>query len=224
MVSSIVPEDLGPRLSQAARLMNEADRRVELREASDASLDTGHADEDHAHVGAVENGAHLLETVHLQPVGLIDDDEGGRVATSIWPCLMILGSLKVDGIRCRSITGRTLWSHEDLAPPCLVAKPERFEHSLGFPLDWPHSNASQLSRALPRSKATLEGVLITSAVYKTVSNGMEGVVPSIIASQRARTTVTSSRERLAYTRWPVHRPMYRYALQASLNSTNMRWF
>ena len=119
----------------------------------------------------------MFETVHLQPVGLIDDDEGGRVGDLLLASLVVLVSLKIDGVDSRPITGRASWSFEDLAPPCLVTKPDRFQHSMGFPLDWPHSNASQLLSCSAQVQSD-EGVLTTSAVYRTVSNMMEGIVAS----------------------------------------------
>jgi hypothetical protein len=82
-----------------------------------------------------------VEAIHLQPVGLIDDDEGGRVGNLLLTGLVVLVGLKVDGVHSGPITGRASWPIEDFAPPCLVAKPDRFEHSTGFPLDWTHSNA-----------------------------------------------------------------------------------
>jgi hypothetical protein len=79
----------------------------------------------------------------MEPVGFVDDDKGGRVSDLSLASLVVLVSLIVDRVHRRSITGRASWSFEDLAPPCLVTKSDRFEHGMGFPLDWPGSNASQ---------------------------------------------------------------------------------
>jgi hypothetical protein len=159
-------------------LMNEADARVELRKASDALLDAGHGDQDHAHVAAVEDGAHLFETVHLQSVGLIDDDEGRRVRDLLLASLVVLVRLKIDG----STAGRSHGEHPGLSRisrrlassrSLIVSNTVWASRSIGrtaMPVNF--------SRALSRSEATLEGVLTTSAVYMTVSNMMEGIVAS----------------------------------------------
>jgi hypothetical protein len=67
---------------------------------------------------------------------------------------------------------------ENLAPPCLISKPDRFEYSTSFLLIGRTAMPVNFSLALPKSEATLEGVLTTSAVYMTVSNMMEGIVAS----------------------------------------------
>jgi hypothetical protein len=158
--------------------MNETDTRVELRKASDALLDAGHADQDHAHVAAVEDGPHLFETVHLQSVGLIDDDEVSRIGNLLLASLIVLVGLKIDRVYSRPITGGAPWSIEDLAPPYLIAKPDRFEYSASSRSIGRTAMPANFSRALPKSEAILEGVLTTSAVYMTVSNIMEGIVAS----------------------------------------------
>jgi hypothetical protein len=42
-------------------------------------LDSRHADQDHPCLALVKDGPHLFETVHPQPVRLVDDDECRRV-------------------------------------------------------------------------------------------------------------------------------------------------
>jgi hypothetical protein len=39
---------------------------------------------------------------------------------------------------------------------------------MGFPLDWPHSNASQLLSCSAQVQSNSRGVLTTSAVYRTI--------------------------------------------------------
>jgi len=84
--------------------MNETDTQVELRKASDALLDAAHADQDHAHVAAIEDRAHLFETIHLQSVGLINDGEGRRVGYLFLASLVVL--VRLDGVHSRPITWR----------------------------------------------------------------------------------------------------------------------
>lgn len=60
--------------SELAVLVGEADPAVELRVASEAFLDPGHADQDDAHVAMVEIVADLLEAGGLESVGFVDDE------------------------------------------------------------------------------------------------------------------------------------------------------
>ena len=54
-------------------VVGEPDSAVELRVAGELAVEPGHADEDDAHVGPVEEVADLLEPVHLESVGFVDD-------------------------------------------------------------------------------------------------------------------------------------------------------
>ena len=75
----LLQQNLDVSICQRPEFVYEANPRVKLWKASDALLDARHADQDHAHVAAIEDGAHLFEAIHVQPVGTIDDDEGTRV-------------------------------------------------------------------------------------------------------------------------------------------------
>ena len=52
-------------------LVSEADPAGQLRVTGQLPVKAGHANQDHTQVGAV---AELLETVHLQPVSLVNDE------------------------------------------------------------------------------------------------------------------------------------------------------
>ena len=58
-------------------LVGEADPAVELGVAGRLPVGAGHADQDDAEVVAVEEVAELFETVGLEPVGLVDDEQFG---------------------------------------------------------------------------------------------------------------------------------------------------
>ncbi len=56
-------------------LMNEADPRVQLRVAGQSFLESGHADQHHAHLSTVVEVAQLLETCRFQSVGFVNHQQ-----------------------------------------------------------------------------------------------------------------------------------------------------
>jgi hypothetical protein len=144
---------------------------------------------------AIEDGAYLFEAIHMQPVGLIDDDEGSRVGDLLLASLIVLVSLKIDWVHSWLITGRASRSLEDFTASCLITKSEGFKHSIDFPLDWPHSNASQ-SLSCPVQVRSDSRWCVDD--LGRIQDGIElggrhrCVVLSIIVSEGVYTTVTSS--------------------------------
>jgi hypothetical protein len=86
---------------ECAEFVNEDNSGVELRESSYALLDFRHADQDHPCLVLVKDGPHLFETVHLQPVRLVDDDECRRVRNCFLTGLIEFKRLEVGRVdRC----------------------------------------------------------------------------------------------------------------------------
>ena len=59
--------------------MDESDARIELGKSGHALFDARHADENHTGGALVKDRSYLLEAVHLEAIGLIDEDQSGRV-------------------------------------------------------------------------------------------------------------------------------------------------
>jgi hypothetical protein len=112
----------------------------------------------------VEDGSHLLEAVHLQPVGLIDQDERREVRNRLLSRLIKFEGLKVCWVDRRRITWRASGFVQNISPLRFVSKADGVEHLSGFASDSAQPDAINRSRAERMSKSTLEGVLITEAV------------------------------------------------------------
>ncbi|MCU1226000.1 MAG: hypothetical protein JWQ42_4093, partial [Edaphobacter sp.] len=77
---SFFKQFLDLRRVERTELMYESNARVELRKTSDPLLYARHAYEHHAGRALVKDGSHLFETVHLEAIGLIHQDQGGRIS------------------------------------------------------------------------------------------------------------------------------------------------
>jgi hypothetical protein len=80
-------QDLDVSITQRPELVDENNPGEESWIPGDTFLDSGHADEHHAKSASIKNGAQLLQTVHCETVGFIDDDQGSGVRDSLraWP-------------------------------------------------------------------------------------------------------------------------------------------
>jgi hypothetical protein len=71
-----VPENVGDVLCvQWPVLVGEPDSTVELGVAGELPVESGHADQDHAHVAAVEEVAELFQPTGVQPVSCVDSTD-----------------------------------------------------------------------------------------------------------------------------------------------------
>jgi hypothetical protein len=77
---SFFKQFLDLRRVQRPELMHEPNAGVELRKTSHPLLYARHAYEHHTGRALVKDGSHLFETVHLEAIGLIHQDQGGRIS------------------------------------------------------------------------------------------------------------------------------------------------
>jgi hypothetical protein len=115
--------------------MHKADTRVELRESGDSLLNAGHADEHQAGCALVEDGSHLLKTIHMKSVGLVHQDQSGRIHNCPLFDLILLIRFEVRGIDSRPIARGTAWLIHDLSSPLLVLDSDLFENHRRFAPD-----------------------------------------------------------------------------------------
>jgi hypothetical protein len=69
---------------ERTELVNKPYSGVELRKTRDSLFDTRHAYKDHPSAAFVENGSHLFEAVHLQPVCFIDQNKCGGIGMAFF--------------------------------------------------------------------------------------------------------------------------------------------
>ena len=120
---------------ERAELVNEPDSGVELRKTSYALLDAGHADENHSSCAFIEDGAHLFETVHLQPIRLVNEDQRRWIWNGLLTRLIEFKSLEVGWVDRRPVARRASGFVQDFFPLRFVAKAYGIKHLLGFPAE-----------------------------------------------------------------------------------------
>jgi hypothetical protein len=91
------------RCIERTELMHKTNTRVELRKAGDALLNSRHADEDHTGSALVKDRSHLFEAVHLKAIGLVDQDQSGRIRNCPLFGLISLIRFKVGWINCWAV-------------------------------------------------------------------------------------------------------------------------
>ena len=84
--------------------MDEADPRIELREASDSLFDAGHADQHHAYTSLVEDGPDGFEAVHVQSIRFIHENQSRWISYRSLESLETFESLEIGRIDGRWIT------------------------------------------------------------------------------------------------------------------------
>jgi hypothetical protein len=144
--------------------MDEPDARVELRKTSDPFLYTRHAYEHHAGRAFVKDRSHLFETVHLETIGLIHQDQGGRISyCPLFRSIFLIG-FEVGWIHGWPVTWREIRSFQQflrrfssrILISSKAALPSRRRGSSTILITF--------SRAILISCEILDGVLITEVV------------------------------------------------------------
>jgi len=66
--------------AERTKLVHESDAGVELRKSRCALFNPGHADQNETESPFVEDGAHLFQSTHAEPVGFVDQNECCRIS------------------------------------------------------------------------------------------------------------------------------------------------
>jgi hypothetical protein len=156
--------------------MDEPDARVELRKTSDPLLNTRHAYEHHASRAFVKDGSHLFETVHLETIGLIHQDQGGRISyRSLFRSIFLIG-FEVGWIHGRPVTWRETRCFQQFLSSLFARILIRSKAAMPSRRRGSSTILITFSRAILMSCEILEGLLTTEVVYSNVSTGRSSVV------------------------------------------------
>lgn len=140
---SLLQQGLDVSITEGPELVDEADPRKELRVAGHTLFDSGHADEHHAHATSIEDGAQLLQTVHRQTVGFINDDQSRRVRDCFEPCLVLVEGVVVRRLERKGVVGPVISILTMLDTPSLIPSAQNIERCALFCASCSFRNAAE---------------------------------------------------------------------------------